>query len=95
MGPTICILAILLVVVSVLTEFFGSSPTLSVSAAQVVLIFLFYGTYSFVWTPLAIIYLRPTSRQFGWDFNWGLVAKHKVSPGAVLTRWPTTQWQFH
>lgn len=49
-------MSLLLVIVAVLTKVFGTSPTTATSAAQVAMIFLFYGCYSFVWTPLATLY---------------------------------------
>ncbi|KAM6506967.1 hypothetical protein FALCPG4_018779 [Fusarium falciforme] len=50
------LMTILLIIMSVLTKIYGTEPTFSTSAAQVALIFLFYGAYSFVYTPLAILY---------------------------------------
>jgi len=53
-------MAFLLIVVSALTKQFSTANTnttnTAASAAQVVLIFLFYGAYSLVWTPLAYLY---------------------------------------
>lgn len=49
-------MAILLIIVATLTKAFSSAPTVASSAAQVAMIFLFYGSYSFVWTPLATLY---------------------------------------
>ncbi|THW21333.1 MFS general substrate transporter [Aureobasidium pullulans] len=50
------IMALLLIIVSALTKQFSTTPTTASSSAQVVLIFLFYGAYSLVWTPLAYLY---------------------------------------
>ncbi|TIA06958.1 MFS general substrate transporter [Aureobasidium pullulans] len=50
------IMALLLIIVSALTKQFSITPTTASSSAQVVLIFLFYGAYSLVWTPLAYLY---------------------------------------
>ncbi|THZ38659.1 MFS general substrate transporter [Aureobasidium pullulans] len=49
-------MALLLIIVSALTKQFSTTPTTASSSAQVVLIFLFYGAYSLVWTPLAYLY---------------------------------------
>lgn len=49
-------MALLLVIVGVLNKEFGGSSNESASAAQVAMIFLFYGAYSLVWTPLAYLY---------------------------------------
>jgi Sugar (and other) transporter len=45
-----------LIIVAVLTKIYSTTPTASASAAQITMIFLFFGCYSFVWTPLAILY---------------------------------------
>ncbi|THY96565.1 MFS general substrate transporter [Aureobasidium pullulans] len=50
------IMALLLIIVSALTKQFSITPTAASSSAQVALIFLFYGAYSLVWTPLAYLY---------------------------------------
>ncbi|THZ17409.1 MFS general substrate transporter [Aureobasidium pullulans] len=50
------IMALLLIIVSALTKQFSTTPTTASSSAQVALIFLFYGAYSLVWTPLAYLY---------------------------------------
>lgn len=49
-------MSLLLIIVAALTKVYGGNPTLASSAAQVAMIFLFYGAYSFVWTPLSILY---------------------------------------
>lgn len=49
-------MSLLLIIVAVLTKKYGGNPTVSSSAGLVAMIFLFYGCYSFVWTPLATLY---------------------------------------
>lgn len=49
-------MSLLLIIVAVITKEFGDNPTVSSSAAEVALIFLFFGVYSLVWTPLATLY---------------------------------------
>ncbi|CAI6092708.1 unnamed protein product [Clonostachys chloroleuca] len=44
------IMSVALIIVSVLTKLYGDNPDTAVSAAQFTLIFIFYGSYSFVWT---------------------------------------------
>ncbi|CAH0040368.1 unnamed protein product [Clonostachys rhizophaga] len=70
------IMSVVLIIVSVLTKLYGDSPDTAVSAAQVTLIFIFYGSYSFVWTPLTIIYtaevLSYSMRANGLAFYNGL-----------------------
>lgn len=70
-------MSILLIIVAVLTKLYGDSPTLGSSAAQVTMIFLFYGVYSFIWTPLATLYpvevLSYSMRGNGLGFYNGIV----------------------
>lgn len=49
-------MALLLIIVGVLNKQYGGSANESASAAQVAMIFIFYGAYSLVWTPLAYLY---------------------------------------
>lgn len=44
------IMSVALIIVSLLTKLYGDSPDTAASAAQFTLIFIFYGSYSFVWT---------------------------------------------
>ena len=49
-------MGILLVIVSVLNNRYAKEETTESSAAQIFLIFLFGGSYSYAWTPLTFIY---------------------------------------
>ncbi|KAL2835292.1 hexose transporter [Aspergillus cavernicola] len=49
-------MSILLIAVAVMTKEFSTHPSPGASAGQIVLIFLFYGCYSLVWTPLSYLY---------------------------------------
>lgn len=70
-------MSIFLVIVAALTKVYGTSPTTASSAAQVAIIYLFYGAYSFVWTPLATLYpvevLSYSMRANGLGFYNGVV----------------------
>lgn len=50
------VMSLLLIIVAIITREFGDNPTVSSSAAEVAMIFLFFGVYSLVWTPLATLY---------------------------------------
>ncbi|KAF7527109.1 hypothetical protein PCG10_003310 [Penicillium crustosum] len=55
LGSTV-VMSLLLIIVAIITKEFGNNPTVSSSAAEVAMIFLFFGVYSLVWTPLATLY---------------------------------------
>lgn len=70
-------MSIMLIIVAALTKEFGTQPTFSSSAAMVAMIYLFYGVYSFAWTPLATLYpvevLSYSMRGNGLGFYSGVV----------------------
>lgn len=45
-----------MIIYTVLTKFYYNTQTYAASVALVVLIFIFYGLYSFSWTPLGTLY---------------------------------------
>ncbi|PLB44119.1 hexose transporter [Aspergillus steynii IBT 23096] len=49
-------MSLLLIAVAIMTKVFSTNPSPGGSAGQIVLIFLFYGCYSLVWTPLSYLY---------------------------------------
>lgn len=49
-------MGLLLLINAILTKFYLDAPTTGSSVGSVLMIFLFYGCYSLVWTPLAWIY---------------------------------------
>ncbi|KAJ5186845.1 hypothetical protein N7449_009839 [Penicillium cf. viridicatum] len=55
LGSTV-VMSLLLIIVAIITKEFGDYPTVSSSAAEVAMVFLFFGVYSLVWTPLATLY---------------------------------------
>ncbi|KAG8354340.1 hypothetical protein FVEN_g7620 [Fusarium venenatum] len=94
------IISFMLIIIAVLTKLYGNSPTTSTSAAQVALIFLFYGTYSFVWTPLATLYpvevLSYSMRGNGLGFYSGVVyATAFLNTFAIPYAMEWSSWGFY
>ncbi|KAM0544533.1 hypothetical protein ACHAPJ_011750 [Fusarium lateritium] len=99
LGST-AIMSFMLIIVAVLTKLYGNSPTMSTSAAQVTMIFLFYGTYSFVWTPLATLYpvevLSYSMRGNGLGFYNGVVyATAFLNTFAIPYAMAWSSWGFY
>lgn len=93
-------MSLLLIIVAVLTKIYGGNPTFSTSAAQVAMIFLFYGIYSFVWTPLATLYpvevLSYSMRANGLGVYSGIVyATAFVNTFAIPYAMEWSAWGFY
>ncbi|KAM0326349.1 hypothetical protein ACHAQA_006951 [Verticillium albo-atrum] len=93
-------MSVLLIIVAVLTKIYGGNPNLGSSAAQVAMIFLFYGVYSFVWTPLATLYpvevLSYSMRANGLGFYNGVVyAMAFLNTFAIPYAMEWSSWGFY